>query len=63
MATVLPPDDEEIEAPTLSEGGDRLLPFSFAKRHGLLVHGYEEGQAQTIVRDDASLTSLSEVRR
>jgi len=63
MATILPPDDQEIEEPVLPPGADRLLPFSFAKRHGFLVHGYEDGQAQTLVRDDASPTGLSEVRR
>ena len=42
MATILPPDDQEIEEPVLPPGADRLLPFSFAKRHGFLVHGYEE---------------------
>ena len=63
MATVLPPDDQEIEEPELPAAGELLLPFSFAKRHGLLIHGYENGQAQTIVRDDASPTSLSEARR
>ena len=27
----------------------RILPFSFAKRHGFLIHAYEDGQAQTLV--------------
>ncbi|TDJ43539.1 MAG: type II secretion system protein GspE [Gammaproteobacteria bacterium] len=45
------------------DGEDRRLPFSFAKRHGLLVHGYADGKAQTLVRDDANPISLSEVRR
>ncbi len=54
-----PPDQEEIE----TADGFRLLPFSFAKRHGLLVHGYENGQALTLVRNDASPASLAETRR
>ena len=41
----------------------RLLPFSFAKRHGLLVTGFDDGKAQTLVRDDAVPNSISEVRR
>jgi len=45
------------------DDGDRLLPFSFAKRHGLLVKGFREGKAQTLVRDDATPVSVSEVRR
>ncbi len=55
----LPPDPDEIE----TADGHRLLPFSFAKRHGLLVHGYEDGQALTLVRNDADPASLSETRR
>ena len=41
----------------------RLLPFSFAKRHGLLVVSFDDGKAQTLVRDDATPNSISEVRR
>jgi len=52
-------DAEEIE----TADGHRLLPFSFAKRHGLLVCGYEDGHAVTLVRDDASPVGLSETRR
>ena len=50
---------EEIETPD----GQRLLPFSFAKRQGLLVHGYEDGFALTLIRSDAAPESLSEARR
>jgi general secretion pathway protein E len=69
MATTWPPDDppiddSEIEEPTpASETGDRMLPFSFAKRHGVLVYDYKDNNALTIVRNDASPLSLSEARR
>ena len=56
---------DALAEPELPPGadGDRLLPFSFAKRNGLLVQGYADGQAQTLVRNDASPLSLSETRR
>ena len=57
----LPPVDPEI-AP-VTDAGERLLPFSFAKRHGLLVHSYVDGRAQTLVRRNATPASLAEVRR
>jgi len=69
MATTWPPedppiDDSAIEEPTPdSETGDRMLPFSFAKRHGVLVYDYKDQNALTIVRNDASPLSLSEARR
>jgi general secretion pathway protein E len=59
--TEMPVQDPEV-AP-VTDSGERLLPFSFAKRHGLLVHGYADGRAQTLVRRDASPASLAEVRR
>ncbi len=51
------------ELAPVTDSGERLLPFSFAKRHGLLVHEYRDGKAQTLVRRDASPASLAEVRR
>jgi general secretion pathway protein E len=71
MATpALPPEDLSLDAASIpepeeieTEDGHLLLPFSFAKRHGLLVHGYEDGQALTLVRNDADPASLSETRR
>ena len=70
MATALPPEDLSLDVAAPSEpeeietaDGRRLLPFAFAKRHGLLVHGYESGLALTLVRNDANLASLSETRR
>jgi general secretion pathway protein E len=43
--------------------GQRLLPFSFAKRHGVLVHGFDNGRAQSLVREGTDPVILSEVRR
>jgi len=67
--TALPPENPPLDAASTDQeeietaDGFRLLPFSFAKRHGLLVHGYEDGQALTLVRNDASPASLAETRR
>jgi general secretion pathway protein E len=68
--TALPPEDFPLDAATQTEpqeletiDGQRLLSFSFAKRHGLLVYGYEDGHALTLIRNDATPASLSETRR
>jgi general secretion pathway protein E len=53
---------EEIEPPN-ETARERLLPFSFAKRNGLLVQRYADGRAQTLARNDATPLSLSETRR
>src|SRR5690242_8088650 len=39
------------------------IPFSFAKRHGLLVENIEGGQAELVHRADVSPESLLEARR
>ncbi|MFQ5634833.1 MAG: hypothetical protein ACE5G3_05845, partial [Gammaproteobacteria bacterium] len=39
-------------APEDAVDDPRLLPFSFAKRHGLLIKGFEAGKAQMLVRED-----------
>ncbi len=42
----------------------RLLPFPFAKRHGVLILGYDErGRAETLVRRDAAPAAVAEARR
>jgi general secretion pathway protein E len=46
-----------------SAGSQRLLPFAFAKRHGILVQSVADGHALTLVRSDARPGSLAEVRR
>ncbi len=73
MAATMPPEqaladlDEvlpgAIEEPAVSSDGERLLPFSFAKRHGVLVHAFDDGRAHTLVRRGADPVILSEARR
>lgn len=41
----------------------RLLPFAFAKRHGILVQSFHSDHALALVRPDARPASLAEVRR
>jgi general secretion pathway protein E len=41
----------------------RALPFSFAKRHGVLIRDIIDGKADTVYRAGASPTSLAEARR
>jgi len=66
-AAVIPPLGDEAgetdSGPADDDSEERLLPFSFAKRHGLLIKSFEDGKAHTLVRDDASPVSISEVRR
>jgi general secretion pathway protein E len=62
LATVIPEAEPEF-APEAPHAELRMLPFSFAKRHGVLLQGIAAGRAETVVRNDASPVSLSEVRR
>ncbi len=57
------PDPETVADEPDHGAEERLLPFSFAKRHGLLIRGFEDGKAQTLVREDATPVGISEVRR
>lgn len=57
-ASSLPEPD--AAAPLISE---RMLPFAFAKRHGIFVQGYDGGQADVVHRPGLSPMSLAEVRR
>ena len=43
--------------------GDRRLPFTFARRHGVLVRGIEAGVADCVYRAPASPVALAEARR
>jgi general secretion pathway protein E len=56
-------DSEAELLETAEEDAERMLPFSFAKRNGILVQSYVDGKAQTLVRNDASPTTLAETRR
>ena len=41
----------------------RPLPFVFAKRHGVLVRGLTDGNADVVIRADTSPLAVAEVRR
>jgi general secretion pathway protein E len=44
-------------------GAGPVLPFPFAKRHGVLVTGWADGRATLLIRADTRLAAVSEVRR
>ncbi len=46
-----------------STAPERRLSFAFAKRHGILVRGITNGQAEVVYRQGASPLSVAEVRR
>ena len=45
------------------EGGTQLLPFPFAKRHGVLVLGFEDGHARMLARPGTQPLAIAEARR
>ena len=49
----------EVEA----TGEHRVLPFSFAKRHGVLIREFAKESADAVFRSGASPLSLAEARR
>jgi general secretion pathway protein E len=53
LQNVLPPASPE----------PRRLPFTFAKRHGILVVATGDGRAEAVYRDGVTPASLAEVRR
>jgi len=46
-----------------AESASRALPFSFAKRHGVLIRDVSDVEADTVYRKGATALSLAEVRR
>ena len=62
LATEAAPEAASEEPATPAAAG-RTLPFAFAKRHGVLIRGYEGGFAETIYRTGTSPLSLAEVHR
>jgi len=48
---------------TEPEASERALPFSFAKRHGVLIREIVDGVADTVYRAGTSPLSLAEARR
>ncbi|MGI9204377.1 MAG: type II secretion system ATPase GspE [Woeseiaceae bacterium] len=53
-----PANDQVVGAQTA-----KVLPFSFAKRHGVLIREVEDGVAHAVYRTGASPLSLAEARR
>jgi general secretion pathway protein E len=47
----------------LAPGPERRLTYAFARRHGVLCRGFEQGCAQVIVRASADPQSIAEARR
>jgi len=56
---------ETIPAVTSETSGStgRVLPFSFAKRHGVLIREFSAESADTVCRPGATAVSLAEVQR
>jgi len=46
-----------------SRSRSRVLPFSFAKRHGVLIRNFSAEAADTVCRPGATAVSLAEVQR
>ena len=55
--------DVTAAAPSAPESLAKALPFSFAKRHGVLIREFKDGMAHAIYRAGASPLSLAEARR
>ncbi len=53
----------ELDQDELGQPPEQRLPFVFAKRHGVLLQGVKDGQAEAIYRQGVSTLSLAEVRR
>jgi len=51
------------ERPAPVNGEFRILPFSFAKRHGVLIRSDDSGEAEIVYRPSATPLSLAEARR
>ena len=63
------PEAEIVLESTLEQNADdtlssrRALPFSFAKRHGVLIRDISANVADAVYRPGATATSIAEVRR
>ncbi len=59
-------EDELVAAPPVPvavAGETRMLPFSFAKRHGVLIQNDDGGELQAVYRVGATPLSIAEARR
>jgi general secretion pathway protein E len=54
---------EATPEPTAETGTFRVLPFTFAKRHGVLIRDITKDSAEAVCRPGASAISLAEVQR
>jgi general secretion pathway protein E len=54
---------EATPEPTAETGSFRVLPFTFAKRHGVLIRDITNDSAEAVCRPGASAMSLAEVQR
>ncbi len=57
------PDVPDIDIIASGDEPGPLLPFAFAKRHGLLAQRLKDGTIRTLVRPTADPVSLTEARR
>jgi len=62
MTTAAGPVPEPI-APRTRGGRGRLLPFAFAKRHGILITELSDERGQAVCRPGVKALSLAEARR
>ncbi len=53
----------ETKTGEATETHRRSLPYSFAKRHGILIRNIDEHEAETVCRSDVTPMSLAEARR
>ena len=56
-------DVEAVTQPSTPESAARVLPFSFAKRHGVFIRDVCDGVADAVYRTGAAPLSLAEARR
>ena len=54
---------DEVTPPTATPADVRRLPFTFARRHGVLAMGVEDGRARVMCRPAVSAFTLAELRR
>jgi general secretion pathway protein E len=62
MAAAAGPEPEPV-APRTRGGRGRLLPFAFAKRHGILITELGEERGEAVCRPNVKALSLAEARR
>jgi general secretion pathway protein E len=53
----------ETEQEPLAEPHPRTLPYSFAKRHGVLIRSVDDNEADAVCRSGVTPVSLAEARR